>query len=330
MEVFKMFGKKSRKILGMIFQVLVIVVLVASIAFANSETYTVQSGDSLIKIGAKLGINWRDLAKYNNIEDVSKIYIGEVLRLEPAYTMKDFNEQLVMATLWMQTAAEYRGLCYQTFNLAKMLVDKKLAEGISLKPLAIVVDCDEAIIDNSAYDAGLIGTENAYSSKTWDLWIQAAEAKAMPGSVEFLNYVYEQGVETFYVTNRPMATGYEGTMKNLQDLGYPNVDEKHVMLKTDTSNKQPRRDMVLEEYDVIFYLGDNCGDFSVDYYHASLEKRNAAAEADKEKFGIEFIVLPNPIYGDWDGAIFEFNYGATLEEKDAYRKNALERWVVGD
>jgi predicted secreted acid phosphatase len=36
-----------------------------------------------------------------------------------------------------------------------MLVDKKLAEGISVKPLAIVVDCDEAIIDNSAYmDAG--------------------------------------------------------------------------------------------------------------------------------------------------------------------------------
>ena len=325
-----MFGKKSRKILGMVFQVLVIVALMTSIAFASSETYTVQPGDSLIKIGEKLGINWRELAKYNNIEDVSKIYVGEVLRLGPAYTTKDFNEQLVMATLWVQTAAEYDALCYQAFNLAKILVDKKLAEGISVKPLAIVVDCDEAIIDNSAYEAGLVGTENVYSSKTWDKWMQAAEAKAIPGSVEFLNYVYEQGVETFYVSNRKMATGYEGTMKNLQDLGYPNVDEKHVMLKTDTSNKQPRRDIVLEEYDVIFYLGDNCGDFSEDYYHASLEERNAAAVADKDKFGIEFIVLPNPTYGDWDGAIFEFNWGATPAEKDAYRKNALEGWVVGD
>ena len=87
------------------------------------------------------------------------------------------------------------------------------------------------------------------------------------------------------------------------------MDDKHVMLKTDTSNKQPRRDMVLEEYDIIFYLGDNCGDFSIDYYHASLEERNAAAEADKDKFGIEFIVLPNPTYGDWDGAF--------LSKKDA-------------
>jgi predicted secreted acid phosphatase len=306
MEVFKMFGKKSRKILGMIFQVLVIVVLVTSIAFANSETYTVQPGDSLIKIGAELGINWRDLAEYNNIEDVRKIYIGEVLRLGPAYTTKDFNEQLVMATLWMQTAAEYDALCYQAFNLGKMLVD------------------------NSAYEAGLIGTENAYSSKTWDVWMQAAEAKAIPGAVEFLNYAHEQGVETFYVTNRKIAPGYEGTMKNLLDLGFPNVDEKHLMLRTDTSNKQPRRDMVLEEYEVIFYMGDNCNDFSEDYYHTTLEERNAAAEADKDKFGIEFIVLPNPTYGDWDGAIFEFNWGATPAEKDAYRKNALERWVVGD
>lgn len=330
MEVFKMFRKKSRKILGMISQVLVIVVLVTSIAFANSETYTVQPGDSLIKIGAELGINWRDLAEYNNIEDVRKIYIGEVLRLSPAYTTKDFNEQLVMATLWMQTAAEYKGLCYQAFNLARMLVDKKLAEGISIKPLAIVVDCDEAVIDNSAYEAGLIGTDNAYSSKTWDPWMQAAEAKAIPGAVEFCNYALEQGVETFYITNRKIAPGYEGTMKNLLDLGFPNVDEKHLMLRTDTSNKQPRRDMVLEEYKVIFYLGDNCGDFSEDYYEASLEERNAAAVADKDKFGIEFIVLPNPTYGDWDGAIFEFNWGATLEEKDAYRKNALERWIAGD
>ena len=242
-----MFEKKYRIASVMIFQIILIIVLITSIVFANSETYTVQPGDSLIKIGEKLGISWRDLAKYNNIEDVRKIYVGEVLKLEPAYTTKDLNEHLVMATLWMQTAAEYKGLCYQAFSLGKMLVDKKLAEGISVRPLAIVVDCDEAIIDNSAYEAGLIGTENAYSSKTWDKWMQAAEAKAMPGSVEFLNYVNEQGVETFYITNRIKATGYEGIMKNLLGLGFPNVDEKHLMLNTETSNKQPRRDMVLEE-----------------------------------------------------------------------------------
>ena len=33
------------------------------------------------------------------------------------YTTLDLNEQLVMATLWMQTSAEYRALCHQSFNL---------------------------------------------------------------------------------------------------------------------------------------------------------------------------------------------------------------------
>ena len=37
-----------------------------------------------------------------------------------AYTTQDLNEQLVMATLWMQTSAEFRTLCYQAFNLARM------------------------------------------------------------------------------------------------------------------------------------------------------------------------------------------------------------------
>ena len=30
---------------------------------------------------------------------------------EKAYTLRDLNEQLVMATLWVQTSAEYRALC---------------------------------------------------------------------------------------------------------------------------------------------------------------------------------------------------------------------------
>ncbi len=43
------------------------------------------------------------------------------------YTVADLNEQLVMATLWMQNSAEYRALCYQTYNLAKMNLDKALS-----------------------------------------------------------------------------------------------------------------------------------------------------------------------------------------------------------
>ena len=36
------------------------------------------------------------------------------LALAEDYSTIDLNEQLVMATLWMQTSAEYRAICYQT------------------------------------------------------------------------------------------------------------------------------------------------------------------------------------------------------------------------
>ena len=85
-----------------------------------------------------------------------------------AYTTQDLNEQLVMATLWMQTSAEFRALCYQTFNLARMNLDAFLDSHKSDKPVAVIVDADETVIDNSAYEAFLIGQNFCYYSKTWN------------------------------------------------------------------------------------------------------------------------------------------------------------------
>ena len=47
----------------------------------SGSTYTVVSGDSLSKIGAKLGIDWQEIAVLNNICDPYIIYAGQVLTL---------------------------------------------------------------------------------------------------------------------------------------------------------------------------------------------------------------------------------------------------------
>ena len=90
---------------------------------------------------------------------------GQTQAKGPAYTTQDLNEQLVMATLWMQTSAEFRALCYQAFNLAKMNLDVFLKLHSGSKPVAVIVDADETVIDNSAYEAFLIGNNFGYSSK---------------------------------------------------------------------------------------------------------------------------------------------------------------------
>lgn len=254
------------------------------------------------------------------------IFFCEQIIVADDYSSKDLNEQLVMATLWMQKSAEYRAMCYQSFNLAKMMLDQRLKKRVGRnKKLAVIVDCDETIIDNSAYEAFLIGNDFGYSSKTWTPWMEAAQATAVPGAIEFLNYAASRKVEVFYITNRKMA-GYEGTEKNLKDLGFPYVDEKHLLLTTDTSDKQPRRDIVAKDYEIVLLMGDNLNDFMSEFAGKSIDERFKETDKMKEEWGTKFVVLPNPIYGEWEGAIYKYNWGISASEMNKFRKEALIRW----
>lgn len=48
---------------------------------ANTITYTVVKGDSLSKIGSKLGVNWKTIADLNNLTSPYIIYIGQKLKI---------------------------------------------------------------------------------------------------------------------------------------------------------------------------------------------------------------------------------------------------------
>ncbi|HTX72469.1 MAG TPA: 5'-nucleotidase, lipoprotein e(P4) family [Rectinemataceae bacterium] len=243
------------------------------------------------------------------------------------YTVKDLNEQMVMAMAWVQTSAEYKELCYQAFNFAGMIVDKAVATAKKGdKPLAVIADLDETLIDNSAYDAGLIGTDSAYSGKTWTLWELAAQARAVPGAVDFLTAAARRGVEIFYVTNRDQA-GLPGTLKNLAALGFPFADEKHVMVNAGTSDKQPRFDAVAKDHTVVLYMGDNANDLPIGTYGKAMKDRNAIVDQNRAKFGTQFIALPNPVYGDWEPAVAPGYWGLSPKGKSDARKAQMYTWV---
>lgn len=243
------------------------------------------------------------------------------------YTQKDLNEQAVMALLWMQTSAEYRELCYQAYNVAKMRVDEALKNAKQGdKPLAIIVDCDETVIDNNDYNAGHTGYNDAYASDTWTKWIDAARADAMPGATKLLKYLSSKGVEVFYITNRDARTQLEGTINNLRNIGFPYVDEKHVLLATSTGNKQPRFDAVAKDYNVVVYMGDNANDLPIGTYGQSMEERNKTVDKYQDQFGTRFIALPNPAYGNWESAITSNYWGLSAKQKDDVRKAKLRTW----
>ncbi len=118
----------------------------------------------------------------------------------------------------------------------------------------------------------------------------------------------------------------EGAEKKLKALGLPFVDENHLLFKIKTSDKQPRRDIVAKDYEIALLLGDNLNDFLSVFRKKPVSERSAEVDKIKDMWGRKFIVFPNPQYGDWEGAIYKGNWGASAAEKDQMRKDHLERW----
>ncbi len=209
-----------------------------------------------------------------------------------------------MATLYSYFADEYRALTYQAFNIARERVDDIRSNDPDNKQFAIVVDIDETILDNSPHQALMIASDSNYPYM-WNEWCSLADARAVPGALEFLQYADEKGFNVFYVSNRKAKYTQEGSIRNLIALGFPQVDEKHFLLRLEKSednpnpsDKQLRRDGILAEgYEIVLLIGDNLGDFYTD--ESDHDARMAQLETYKAEFGNKFIVLPNAMYGNW-------------------------------
>ena len=246
------------------------------------------------------------------------------------------NEYQTGAILWTQSSAEYRAIAYQTFTLARLRLDESL-RGInarsrgttrrSAQRAAVIVDADETVLDNSRFQAELILRNLPYTSQAWREWCQRAEAGAVPGAVDFLNYAARRGARVFYITNRRQAEK-AGTITNLQRLGFPDVSEETVMVREEGSppGKEPRRQKVAARYRIVLLLGDNLNDFTDDFAGKSIAERAAQVDRDRALFGTRFIVVPNPMYGDWENAVYEWKSGLTDQEKRSYRRTALKGW----
>lgn len=240
---------------------------------------------------------------------------------------KKSHDDLLMAVAWYQNSAEMTALYYQGFNIARMRLDESLAQGWQLKPLAVVVDIDETMLDNSPFETTLINTPD--SQEGWYDWTARATAKALPGALEFAQYTQSKKVELFYITNRDDRER-ANTLINLQREGFPFADEAHLLTKSDlsyssgnTSSKVERRARVSEKFEIILLIGDNLNDFSGIFENRSENYGKDAVALNKELFGKRFIVLPNPMYGAWEKPLFDYQEGLDQKQKSVLLKSKL-------
>ena len=237
------------------------------------------------------------------------------------------SQQLTQAVLWHQNAGEREALCHQAFNLATLRVDQYLSNDDKKENPIVIVDIDETIVDNSPFQAQAVKSDFMYPNY-WHEWVETASAEALPGAVDFLNYASDNGIGVYYISNRS-EKNREATLKNLKNLGFPKVEDEKLFLKKKHAVKDSLRKELSANNEIVLLIGDNLDDFSNVFKHQSVDKRLGAVDSLKALFGDKFIVTPNAMYGDWEGAIYSFEYAKSQEEKNKIRKAHLKGFDVG-
>jgi 5'-nucleotidase (lipoprotein e(P4) family) len=216
---------------------------------------------------------------------------GLALSCSPEHSQKDHS------MYWQKNAAEYHALCIQAYNLAKIKVDQAIATK-SEKPLAIIADIDETVLNNLPYNEMLIETNTAFTQETWAAWVHKKTAVPIPGALEFYTHADSLGIEIIYVSNRRVEN-YEPTKANLISAGFPFNDDTIMLLRDKEGNKEARRNQ-LTNFNIALILGDNLADFDARFYKQPNEVRIERLNDTSALFGEKFILIPNLIYGSWE------------------------------
>lgn len=214
------------------------------------------------------------------------------------------TEYLMQSVLWYQRSGEMRALYFQGYNIAKSSLDSYLQKSTSQRKKAVIVDIDETILDNSPFEGHVILSDSSYTNTNWDYWIKNSNADTLPGALSFLKYAESKNVETFYISNR-LSSQIEPTLKNLKKFDFPFADENHLLFLSDKNNsKDLRRKKVDADYDIVLFCGDNLADLSSAFDFREGYQLNDSINKYRADFGQRFIILPNPMYGDWEKTIY--------------------------
>lgn len=208
----------------------------------------------------------------------------------------------VKATAFFNTAIENKWVYTQLYELAEQKLLRNLAVMPSGLPPAVILDLDETVLDNSPYELENIANGRTYQSDTWKAWTAKGTAAALPGALNFCRMADSLGVQVFYLSNRAVDE-MAGTLRNLQNLGFPQAEPSHLLLKDGPSDKSPRRQLVRDRHYVALLLGDNLRDFMDDFKLRTPDYGAALLETYGDTLRSHFVLFPNPMYGEWEKPI---------------------------
>ncbi|HMP02348.1 MAG TPA: HAD family acid phosphatase [Gemmatales bacterium] len=234
--------------------------------------------------------------------------------------------------MFAQSSAEYHACCLQAYNLARDRLEALLAASRPEKP-AVILDLDETIFDNTRFQTFLYRESVPYADRLWEIFERdhGDEVDLLPGAKSFLQLCRQHQVKAVLISNR--SAQHEATARAICARHGLDLEGLEFMLRTDTGDKTSRRKAVEERYQVLLVLGDNLRDFDETFrvpradqdrlddltvFARVQAERKQKVEDAGARFGRDWIIFPNPIYGEW-GKLVEKNPAGKL------RPSAMKR-----
>ncbi|USE39088.1 HAD family acid phosphatase [Endozoicomonas sp. SCSIO W0465] len=184
-----------------------------------------------------------------------------------------------------------------------------------------ITDIDDTLILGTRYFTSMVDTNESRSIERSKFWWNHQEVKALPGSVDFMQKANSLGIEIFYISGR-FNDVKAITINKLKQLGYPVNSENHVILqeqKNITLSKEEKRQQIMKMgYHPLMLFGDQLDDLGEAGKGLYPEKKSWVNQH-QDKFGSQWFILPNTVYGFWEEAISKNYRKLSPEEKHQVR-----------
>lgn len=225
---------------------------------------------------------------------------------------------LTNSVKWLTTSKEYQALTRTVYQQARQSLKQIVKPGT---PWVVVMDIDETVLDNSAYQVRLDKTGKSYTPTSWAQWVKSEQATLTPGAAEFMKDVVAQGGKLALVTNREarldahtwrnlLALELPLTFQNTCLMGRSQIDIDSIDGQNFVNDKDLRRSNISSgkptcfnpehmstnwqtSHSIIMQIGDNIEDFS------QVTQEHADIDALLLELNKTFFLLPNPMYGSW-------------------------------
>lgn len=180
------------------------------------------------------------------------------------------TSSLKPSTEWVAHAPDWRQEALDVYEEASEYVKIQSEKNPALS-WAVILDLDETVMNNVAYQVARDKAGLGYTSESWYEWTQKKQASLVPGAAEFIAVVNQLGGHVAFVTNRRDPEQL-ATEENLAALGLWRSEDFRVLLTKASPNgrsdKTSRFNLVPEilaaqgypNVEVIAFIGDNIGD----------------------------------------------------------------------